>query len=50
MKLRRFQQTIAAIVLAGLGLVIGASCTIPAEDQPQPINREQTTTSFVETP
>ena len=49
-QLRRLPRPIAALVLAGLVSVAGASCSIPTEDQPQPITREQTTTSVAGTP
>lgn len=50
MTLRRVRRSIATVALAGLVAITIASCTIPTEDQPQPINREQTTTSVAETP
>lgn len=50
MRFQRFRRSVAAVALVALGAVVAASCTIPTEDQPQPINREQTTTTSVETP
>jgi hypothetical protein len=45
--LRRFVSLAALIV--GLSSVV-AACSIPTEDQPQPVNREQSTTTVTATP
>ena len=49
-RLSQLSRPIATLALAGLVSVAGASCSIPTEDQPQPITREQTTTSVAGTP
>ena len=44
------RRLIAVIALtSGLTAAV-AACSIPTEDQPQPINREQTTTTVAPTP
>jgi hypothetical protein len=45
--LRRLVSLVALIV--GLSSVV-AACSIPTEDQPQPVNREQSTTTVTATP
>ena len=50
MKRHPIRRLIAAIaLLTGLAAVM-ISCSIPTEDNPQPINREQTTTTLAATP
>ncbi len=44
--LRVLAPVIAAVTVAA----IAAACGIPTEDQPQPINREQTTTTVASNP
>jgi hypothetical protein len=45
--IRRLVTTIA--ILAGVSS-IALSCGIPTEDQPQPLNQEQTTTTVTSSP
>lgn len=50
MNLTALRRIIAGVAFAaGIAAAI-AACSIPTEDQPQPINREQTTTTLAATP
>jgi len=50
MNLTALRRIIAGITLAAGIAAATAACSIPTEDQPQPINREQTTTTLAATP
>jgi hypothetical protein len=50
MNLAQLRRVVTVLALtAGIAAAI-AACSIPTEDQPRPINREQTTTTVVATP
>jgi hypothetical protein len=50
MNLTALRRIIAGIALAAGLTAAVASCSIPTEDQPHQINREQTTTTVTATP
>lgn len=43
------RRTLTGIIACALASTLAVSCTIPTEERPQPITREQTTT-IVESP